>query len=156
MFPTNISSLCVSTNNQNRVVCNAEGLISVIVLAGCNCFFFLPRIIIGAWKNSIEEWTAEDWNEDVSVPYWIDAFIIYLFRVFALFPKLNVVIKSFVYLCSNTSYVSCCNSVLKEYVFRWALILRKIESRNNILFCLVGIPCIMVMDIISIFPPNVL
>uniref|UniRef100_A0A8C3K1K3 UBA domain-containing protein n=1 Tax=Calidris pygmaea TaxID=425635 RepID=A0A8C3K1K3_9CHAR len=22
----------------------------------------------GAWKNSIEEWTAEDWNEDVSVP----------------------------------------------------------------------------------------
>ena len=72
MFPTNISSLCVSTNNQNRVVCNAEGLISVIVLAGCNCFFFLPRIIIGAWKNSIEEWTAEDWNEDVSVPYWID------------------------------------------------------------------------------------
>ncbi|NXI83491.1 UBAP2 protein, partial [Rhipidura dahli] len=27
--------------------------------------FFLP-IMIGAWKNSIEEWTAEDWNEDLS------------------------------------------------------------------------------------------
>ncbi|NWW08008.1 UBAP2 protein, partial [Oreocharis arfaki] len=29
-------------------------------------FSFLPPIIIGAWKNSIEEWTAEDWNEDLS------------------------------------------------------------------------------------------
>ncbi|NXM12237.1 UBAP2 protein, partial [Ploceus nigricollis] len=28
--------------------------------------FFLSPIIIGAWKNSIEEWTAEDWNEDLS------------------------------------------------------------------------------------------
>ncbi|NXU42122.1 UBAP2 protein, partial [Drymodes brunneopygia] len=29
-------------------------------------FSFFPLIIIGAWKNSIEEWTAEDWNEDLS------------------------------------------------------------------------------------------
>ncbi|NXB18218.1 UBAP2 protein, partial [Rhagologus leucostigma] len=29
-------------------------------------FSFFPPIIIGAWKNSIEEWTAEDWNEDLS------------------------------------------------------------------------------------------
>ncbi|NXB35236.1 UBAP2 protein, partial [Eulacestoma nigropectus] len=29
-------------------------------------FPFFPSIIIGAWKNSIEEWTAEDWNEDLS------------------------------------------------------------------------------------------
>ncbi|NXQ41813.1 UBAP2 protein, partial [Catharus fuscescens] len=28
--------------------------------------FFLSPIIIGAWKNSVEEWTAEDWNEDLS------------------------------------------------------------------------------------------
>ncbi|NXU50294.1 UBAP2 protein, partial [Turnix velox] len=28
--------------------------------------FFLSHITIGAWKNSIEEWTAEDWNEDLS------------------------------------------------------------------------------------------
>nr|XP_031363292.1 ubiquitin-associated protein 2 isoform X6 [Lonchura striata domestica] len=25
----------------------------------------------GAWKNSIEEWTAEDWNEDVSATGWL-------------------------------------------------------------------------------------
>ncbi|XP_067386954.1 ubiquitin-associated protein 2 isoform X2 [Emydura macquarii macquarii] len=25
----------------------------------------------GAWKNSIEEWTAEDWNEDVSACGWL-------------------------------------------------------------------------------------
>ncbi|NXM71182.1 UBAP2 protein, partial [Serilophus lunatus] len=31
----------------------------------CLLSFLLP-IIIGAWKNSIEEWTAEDWNEDLS------------------------------------------------------------------------------------------
>ncbi|NXA02842.1 UBAP2 protein, partial [Nesospiza acunhae] len=30
------------------------------------CVFFPSPIIIGAWKNSIEEWTAEDWNEDLS------------------------------------------------------------------------------------------
>ncbi|NXH25965.1 UBAP2 protein, partial [Myiagra hebetior] len=29
-------------------------------------FSFFPPIMIGAWKNSIEEWTAEDWNEDLS------------------------------------------------------------------------------------------
>ncbi|NXH87382.1 UBAP2 protein, partial [Edolisoma coerulescens] len=29
-------------------------------------FSFSSPIIIGAWKNSIEEWTAEDWNEDLS------------------------------------------------------------------------------------------
>ncbi|NXD55581.1 UBAP2 protein, partial [Corvus moneduloides] len=31
-----------------------------------NLFSFFPPIMIGAWKNSIEEWTAEDWNEDLS------------------------------------------------------------------------------------------
>ncbi|NXB65207.1 UBAP2 protein, partial [Struthidea cinerea] len=29
-------------------------------------FSFFPPIMAGAWKNSIEEWTAEDWNEDLS------------------------------------------------------------------------------------------
>ncbi|NXT65448.1 UBAP2 protein, partial [Chaetops frenatus] len=29
-------------------------------------FSFFSPITIGAWKNSIEEWTAEDWNEDLS------------------------------------------------------------------------------------------
>uniref|UniRef100_H3ADF0 Ubiquitin associated protein 2 n=1 Tax=Latimeria chalumnae TaxID=7897 RepID=H3ADF0_LATCH len=34
----------------------------------CNQFFFPPVIIwdSGAWRNSMEEWTAEDWNEDLS------------------------------------------------------------------------------------------
>ncbi|NXG37698.1 UBAP2 protein, partial [Dromaius novaehollandiae] len=35
-------------------------------LLAFNWFSFLPQITIGAWKNSIEEWTAEDWNEDLS------------------------------------------------------------------------------------------
>ncbi|KFO73855.1 Ubiquitin-associated protein 2, partial [Cuculus canorus] len=33
---------------------------------GLDLFSFLLQITIGAWKNSIEEWTAEDWNEDLS------------------------------------------------------------------------------------------
>ncbi|NXG41395.1 UBAP2 protein, partial [Psilopogon haemacephalus] len=41
-------------------------MLQEVNLVACNCFFFLPQITIGAWKNSIEEWTAEDWNEDLS------------------------------------------------------------------------------------------
>ncbi|NXW78498.1 UBAP2 protein, partial [Hirundo rustica] len=37
---------------------------NVVLLTGT--VFFLYPIIIGAWKNSVEEWTAEDWNEDLS------------------------------------------------------------------------------------------
>jgi len=44
--------------------------------------FFPSQIATGAWKNSIEEWTAEDWNEDVSVPCWIDQLIIHPFQSF--------------------------------------------------------------------------
>ncbi|NXB49317.1 UBAP2 protein, partial [Leucopsar rothschildi] len=33
---------------------------------GLEFVFFISPFIIGAWKNSIEEWTAEDWNEDLS------------------------------------------------------------------------------------------
>ncbi|NXC45414.1 UBAP2 protein, partial [Penelope pileata] len=51
---------------QNDADDGTEGLKNDVVLRDYNCFFFLPQIIIGAWKNSIEEWTAEDWNEDLS------------------------------------------------------------------------------------------
>lgn len=32
-------------------------------------FSIVSFVATGAWKNSIEEWTAEDWNEDVSLCY---------------------------------------------------------------------------------------
>ncbi|NWX31953.1 UBAP2 protein, partial [Notiomystis cincta] len=41
-----------------------EGLKHNVVPLTCTCF--LSPIIIGAWKSSIEEWTAEDWSEDLS------------------------------------------------------------------------------------------
>ncbi|NWV11495.1 UBAP2 protein, partial [Ptilonorhynchus violaceus] len=50
---------------QNDADDGTEGLKHNVVRITCTCFLFSP-IIIGAWKNSIEEWTAEDWNEDLS------------------------------------------------------------------------------------------
>ncbi|NXA85823.1 UBAP2 protein, partial [Melanocharis versteri] len=50
---------------QNDADDGTEGLKHNVVPLTCTCSFF-PPIIIGAWKNSIEEWTAEDWNEDLS------------------------------------------------------------------------------------------
>ncbi|KFW84112.1 Ubiquitin-associated protein 2, partial [Manacus vitellinus] len=50
---------------QNDADDGTEELRHNAVLLTCTCFFPSP-IIIGAWKNSIEEWTAEDWNEDLS------------------------------------------------------------------------------------------
>ncbi|NWI59368.1 UBAP2 protein, partial [Calyptomena viridis] len=51
---------------QNDADDGTEGLKHNAVLLTCTFFSFLPPIIIAAWKNSIEEWTAEDWNEDLS------------------------------------------------------------------------------------------
>ncbi|NWW77952.1 UBAP2 protein, partial [Climacteris rufus] len=50
---------------QNDADDGTEGLKHNVMSIICTCFLF-PPIIIGAWKNSIEEWTAEDWNEDLS------------------------------------------------------------------------------------------
>ncbi|NXT54565.1 UBAP2 protein, partial [Pluvianellus socialis] len=38
-----------------------QELVTVVTVS-----FSPPQTTIGAWKNSIEEWTAEDWNEDLS------------------------------------------------------------------------------------------
>uniref|UniRef100_A0A2K6NEU7 Ubiquitin associated protein 2 n=1 Tax=Rhinopithecus roxellana TaxID=61622 RepID=A0A2K6NEU7_RHIRO len=36
----------------------------------------------GAWKNSVEEWTTEDWTEDVSVCCQMRPFFLFLFSFF--------------------------------------------------------------------------
>uniref|UniRef100_A0A7N9IA54 UBA domain-containing protein n=1 Tax=Macaca fascicularis TaxID=9541 RepID=A0A7N9IA54_MACFA len=36
----------------------------------------------GAWKNSVEEWTTEDWTEDVSVCCQMRLFFLFLFSFF--------------------------------------------------------------------------
>ncbi|NXF07595.1 UBAP2 protein, partial [Smithornis capensis] len=52
---------------QNDADDGTEGLKhNAMLLKNLYIFSFLPPIVIGAWKNSIEEWTAEDWNEDLS------------------------------------------------------------------------------------------
>ncbi|NWS77448.1 UBAP2 protein, partial [Crotophaga sulcirostris] len=51
-------------SGQNDADDGTEELNYDIVLLTFNCF--LLQITIGAWKNSVEEWTAEDWNEDLS------------------------------------------------------------------------------------------
>ncbi|NXM37261.1 UBAP2 protein, partial [Oxyruncus cristatus] len=51
---------------QNDADDGTEGLKHNAVLLTCTWFFFIPQFKTGAWKNSIEEWTAEDWNEDLS------------------------------------------------------------------------------------------
>lgn len=81
-------ALC-STDDENRIACKAEGLKHDVVPLTSPVFFFYP-IIIGAWKNSIEEWTAEDWNEDVSAAGWIYQLIIYSLWSLCCFQKLNI------------------------------------------------------------------
>ncbi|NWZ81688.1 UBAP2 protein, partial [Poecile atricapillus] len=51
---------------QNDADDGTEGLKHSVVPLTCICSLSFFPIIIGAWKNSIEEWTAEDWNEDLS------------------------------------------------------------------------------------------
>lgn len=81
-------ALC-STDNENGIACKAEGLKHSVVPLTCT-WFFPSFIIIGAWKSSIEEWTAEDWNEDVSATGWIYQLIIYSFQSLCCFQKLNI------------------------------------------------------------------
>ncbi|XP_068784452.1 ubiquitin-associated protein 2-like isoform X2 [Struthio camelus] len=58
----------------------------------------------GAWKNSIEEWTAEDWNEDVSVPHWTDSIHCLPFsESVCCLHNLNVLNSTLLYVCNDTS-----------------------------------------------------